>query len=109
MKGIGLEKAFMAWGSWLIRNLGLPEKDFPFELSNEDRHWEPKLTDSFSKRFRLDEQDKRGKGGKANFPILMKRTKCVVKQVLSYYRLAPRDVVGRFFEMVSRQVRLRRR
>lgn len=107
LKGVGLDKAFMIWGNWLVEKIGLPAEAFPFELPAEGRLWEKKLTDSITDKFRLGEHEKREKGGKANFSILLKRTIWVARQVTKFYRLAPREIIGKFFEMASRQVRLR--
>lgn len=106
LKGLGLEKAFVIWGWWLMNHLALPAKDFPYDVSGVNLGWDGKITRSIQE-YGQRTKYKREEGGKAGMMVLLKRSWWVARQVAKFYRLAPREVIGRFFEMASRQVRLR--
>ena len=107
LEGIGHIKAYTIFGSWVIANLGLSEDDFPISFYAKDRKWIDKLTNSFFSLSSNENEGTREIGGKANLALLLKRTKWVLRQTYNFYKLAPREVIGRCFEMAGRQVRLR--
>lgn len=106
LEGIGHKKAYAVLGNWVISNIGLPKDDFPIRV-NDEGGWSEKLTNSFFSLSYNEDKGKREAGGKANFVLLLKRTRWVLRQTCKFYKLAPREVFGRCLEMATRQVRLR--
>ena len=107
LAGLGLKKAYLCWGQWMIKNLSLSASDFPFDVSSVSEKWNQKFTDSIQIH-QLSKTERRAPGGIASMKVLLKRTWWVMLQVTRFYKLAPREVFGRFGEMVGRQIRLRR-
>lgn len=89
LKKLDLQKAYRAFGTILVDNLGLSDIEFPFELNNEDREW---------KNMILDDIFKGGSFGKllhqtdCSWKYKMETMRIAFRNTLRYYVLCPSEV-----------------
>jgi len=90
-------RAFKAVGSVLVEFLGLPPDKFPFALSEKDKRWEHNILKNVMDRgiFGINKRHV------TNVGLLhsIESGWLVAKQTFVFFRLAPTEVLGRFFSI----------
>ena len=107
LTGIGLKKAYLCMGAWLVDKLGFPEKDFPFPLERKHRSWVAPLHENLMKMRAegIDLDDK--VGHRVSFMHSLGTAMIVVKQTLRFLPLAPKEMLWRFPAMTIWSVKKR--
>ena len=91
---LGYFKAYKAMGAFLVEYLGLPEEQFPFILTEKDRKWVETIKKNILKRGNFGRTGRKVK----NLGVLhsMETGYLNMAQTLTFYRLAPKEVLLRF-------------
>ena len=91
---LGNFKAYKAMGAFLVEYLGLPEEQFPFVLTEKDRKWVETIKKNILKRGNFGRTGRKVK----NLGVLhsMETGYLNMAQTLTFYRLAPKEVLLRF-------------
>ena len=91
---LGYFKAYKAMGAFLVEYLGLPEEQFPFVLTEKDRKWVETIKKNILKRGNFGRTGRKVK----NLGVLhsMETGYLNMAQTLTFYRLAPKEVLLRF-------------
>ena len=94
LKELGYLKAYKAMGAFLVEYLGLPEEQFPFVLTEKDRKWVETIKKNILKRGNFGRTGRKVK----NLGVLhsMETGYLNMAQTLTFYRLAPKEVLLRF-------------
>ena len=94
LKELGYFKAYKAMGAFLVEYLGLPEEQFPFVLTEKDRKWVETIKKNILKRGNFGRTGRKVK----NLGVLhsMETGYLNMAQTLTFYRLAPKEVLLRF-------------
>ena len=94
LKELGYLKAYKAMGAFLVEYLGLPEEQFPFPLTEKDRKWVEIIKKNILKRGNFGRTGRKVK----NLGVLhsMETGYLNMAQTLTFYRLAPKEVLLRF-------------
>ena len=94
LKELGYLKAYKAMGAFLVEYLGLPEEEFPFTLTEKDRKWVETIKKNILKRGNFGRTGRKVK----NLGVLhsMETGYLNMAQTLTFYRLAPKEVLLRF-------------
>ena len=94
LKELGYFKAYKAMGAFLVEYLGLPEEQFPFILTEKDRKWVEIIKKNILKRGNFGRTGRKVK----NLGVLhsMETGYLNMAQTLTFYRLAPKEVLLRF-------------
>ena len=94
LKELGYFKAYKAMGAFLVEYLGLPEEHFPFALTEKDRKWVETIKKNILKRGNFGRTGRKVK----NLGVLhsMETGYLNMAQTLTFYRLAPKEVLLRF-------------
>ena len=94
LKELGYFKAYKAMGAFLVEYLGLPEEQFPFALTDKDRKWVETIKKNILKRGNFGRTGRKVK----NLGVLhsMETGYLNMTQTLTFYRLAPKEVLLRF-------------
>ena len=94
LKELGYFKAYKAMGAFLVEYLGLPEEQFPFALTEKDRKWVETIKKNILKRGNFGRTGRKVK----NLGVLhsMETGYLNMAQTLTFYRLAPKEVLLRF-------------
>jgi hypothetical protein len=94
LKELGYFKAYKAMGAFLVEYLGLPEEQFPFVLTEKDRKWVETIKKNILKRGNFGRTGRKVK----NLGVLhsMETGYLNMVQTLTFYRLAPKEVLLRF-------------
>jgi hypothetical protein len=94
LKELGYLKAYKAMGTFLVEYLGLPEEQFPFVLTEKDRKWVETIKKNILKRGNFGRTGRKVK----NLGVLhsMETGYLNMAQTLTFYRLAPKEVLLRF-------------
>ena len=94
LKELGYLKAYKAMGAFLVEYLGLPEEQFPFALDEKDRKWVETIKKNILKRGNFGRSGRKVK----NIGVLhsMETGYLNMVQTLTFYRLAPKEVLLRF-------------
>ena len=94
LKELGYLKAYKAMGAFLVEYLGLPEEQFPFALTEKDRKWVETIKKNILKRGNFGRTGRKVK----NLGVLhsMETGYLNMAQTLTFYRLAPKEVLLRF-------------
>jgi len=94
LKELGYLKAYKAMGAFLVEYLGLPEEQFPFVLTEKDRKWVEIIKKNILKRGNFGRTGRKVK----NLGVLhsMETGYLNMAQTLTFYRLAPKEVLLRF-------------
>ena len=94
LKELGYLKAYKAMGAFLVEYLGLPEEHFPFVLTEQDRKWVETIKKNILKRGNFGRTGRKVK----NLGVLhsMETGYLNMAQTLTFYRLAPKEVLLRF-------------
>ena len=94
LKELGYLKAYKAMGAFLVEYLGLPEDKFPFPLTEKDRKWVETIKKNILKRGNFGRTGRKVK----NLGVLhsMETGYLNMAQTLTFYRLAPKEVLLRF-------------
>ena len=94
LKELGYLKAYKAMGAFLVEYLGLPEEQFPFPLTEKDRKWVETIKKNILKRGNFGRTGRKVK----NLGVLhsMETGYLNMAQTLTFYRLAPKEVLLRF-------------
>ena len=94
LKELGYLKAYKAMGAFLVEYLGLPEEHFPFALTEKDRKWVETIKKNILKRGNFGRTGRKVK----NLGVLhsMETGYLNMAQTLTFYRLAPKEVLLRF-------------
>ena len=108
LRGLGLWRAYLAIGAWLVERLGLPEEAFPFALSDNDRRWVERLNKNIQKmRGNSLELDKKVGGHHVSVMHTLKTASLVVHQTMRFFPLAPKEMFWTFPAMAAWSVRKR--
>lgn len=107
LTGIGLKKAYLCVGAWLVEKLGFPENEFPFPLTRKHRSWVNSLHSNFMKMraVGIDLDDK--VGHRVSFMHSLGTAMIVVRQTLRFLPLAPKEMLWRFPVMASWSIKKR--
>ena len=107
LRGVGLKKAYLCFGAWLVEKLGFPEAEFPCPLSSQHRKWVAVLHDNLTK-MRVAGIDLDSKvGHKVSLLHSLGTASIVLKQTLRFLPLAPREMLWRFPVMAAWSVKKR--
>ena len=87
LKVFGMEKAYRACGAILVRDLGLPEDEFTYELSDSDMHYADKILDVVMYRGNMGHYNKRG--GFHGWKHKVESTAIKLSHFVKFYPLAP--------------------
>ena len=93
-KELGYLKAYKAMGAFLVEYLGLPEEQFPFALTEKDRKWVETIKKNILKRGNFGRTGRKVK--KLGVLHSMETGYLNMAQTLTFYRLAPKEVLLRF-------------
>ena len=91
---LGYFKAYKAMGAFLVEYLGLPEEKFPFALTDKDRKWVETIKKNILKRGNFGRTGRKVK--KLGVLHSMETGYLNMAQTLTFYRLAPKEVLLRF-------------
>ena len=105
--GIGLFRAYLAMGAWMVEKLGLPIDDFPFTINEKDRKWVEKLNKNFKKMKTVDLLLTKRVGKMFSLSHSLLTASLVTRQTLEFFRLAPKEMLWRFPRMFVWSVRKR--
>ena len=94
LKELGYFKAYKAMGAFLVEYLGLPEEQFPFVLTEKDRKWVETIKKNILKRGNFGRTGRKVK--KLGVLHSMETGYLNMAQTLTFYRLAPKEVLLRF-------------
>jgi len=94
LTALGYHKAFMAMGAFVVECLGLPEKDFPFQLGEKDRRWVSVIRNNILKRGNFGRSTRTA--SHAGIWHSLETARQNAAQTLIFYRLAPQEVLLRF-------------
>lgn len=100
---LDMTKAYKAFGSILIDDLGLPASEFPFELSDNDRKWHDRI---------LEDIFKGGNFGKLRHQARKKwkykyeTMRVAIRNTFRYYWLCPSEVGGMIPRLVKGNLRI---
>ena len=94
LKELGYLKAYKAMGAFLVEYLGLPEEHCPCVLTEQDRKWVETIKKNILKRGNFGRTGRKVK----NLGVLhsMETGYLNMAQTLTFYRLAPKEVLLRF-------------
>jgi len=94
LKELGYLKAYKAMGAFLVEYLGLPEEEFPFTLTEKDRKWVETIKKNILKRGNFGRTGRKVK--KLGVLHSMETGYLNMAQTITFYRLAPKEVLLRF-------------
>lgn len=94
LKELGYLKAYKAMGAFLVEYLGLPEEQFPFILTEKDRKWVETIKKNIIKNGNFGRS--RRKIQKTGLLHSIESGWLILTQMLTFYRLAPKEVLFRF-------------
>jgi len=94
LKELGYLKAYKAMGAFLVEYLGLPEEEFPFALTEKDRKWVETIKKNILKRGNFGRTGRKVK--KLGVLHSMETGYLNMAQTITFYRLAPKEVLLRF-------------
>ena len=94
LKELGYFKAYKAMGAFLVEYLGLPEEQFPFVLTEKDRKWVETIKKNIIKNGNFGRS--RRKIQKTGLLHSIESGWLILTQMLTFYRLAPKEVLFRF-------------
>lgn len=94
LKELGYFKAYKAMGAFLVEYLGLPEEEFPFTLTEKDRKWVETIKKNILKRGNFGRTGRKVK--KLGVLHSMETGYLNMAQTITFYRLAPKEVLLRF-------------
>ena len=94
LKELGYFKAYKAMGAFLVKYIGLPEEQFPFALDEKDRKWVETIKNNILKSGNFGRSRRKVK----SIGILhsIESGWLILTQMLTFYRLAPKEVLYRF-------------
>ena len=87
LKELGIEKAFRACGSILVRQLGLPAEEFPYKLTDKDKLYSNKILDVVFYRGNMGHYNK--KSGFHGWKHNVESTGIKISHFLKFMPLAP--------------------
>ena len=107
LTGIGLKKAYLCVGAWLVEKLGFPENEFPFPLTAKNKSWVEPLHANLMKMraVGIDLDDK--VGHRVSFMHSLGTAMIVARQTLRFLPLAPKEMLWRFPVMASWSIKKR--
>ena len=94
LKELGYFKAYKAMGAFLVEYLGLPEEQFPFPVTEKDRKWVNTIKKNIIKNGNFGRS--RRKIQKTGLLHSIESGWLILTQMLTFYRLAPKEVLFRF-------------
>ena len=94
LKKLGYYKAFKAIGAFLIYYLRLPEERFPFQLAEKDRKWVETIKKNILKSGNFGRSRRKVKS--LGLLHSIESGWLILTQMLTFYRLAPKEVLYRF-------------
>ena len=94
LKELGYFKAYKAMGAFLVKYLGLPEDKFPFPLTEKDWKWVNTIKKNIIKNGNFGRS--RRKIQKSGLLHSIESGWLILTQMLTFYRLAPKEVLFRF-------------
>ena len=94
LKELGYYKANKANGAFIVDYLGLPEDKYPFSLTENDRKWINTIKKNILKNGNFGRS--RRKIQKTGFFHSIESGWLILTQMLTFYRLAPKEVFFRF-------------
>jgi len=99
LKVLGYWKAFNAVGALVVDVLGLPESKFPFPLTRKDRKWVRRIKQNVMKSGNFGRSRRKVK--QIGLMHSLESGWLSVSQTLTYYQLAPQEVLGRGMDLMS--------
>ncbi len=102
LRGIGYLKAYKVLGSWLVRVLGLPLDDFPFDLKEINSKWIPLFSENIKKMGNLGKFDKQNAKGVDNLSTFV-----AIKQAAIFFTLSPYEILYRIPKMMEYSIKKR--
>jgi hypothetical protein len=103
MKCLNMLNGYKAFGSILIDELGLPEEEFPMEITEEDRRWKEKILCDV---FRGGNFGKHNHQAKSALGYKMETLRFAMRNSFRYYKLAPSEMRMMIPKMIGINVRL---
>ena len=100
---LGLTRAYKAFGSILIDDLGLPSSEFPFELSNDDRKWHERILEDI---FKGGNFGKLHHQCKTKWKYKIETFRLALRNSFRYYSLCPSEVGGMIPRLVKVNLRI---
>jgi hypothetical protein len=94
-------------GFWLVEKLGLPEEEFPFALEDEDKRWLTKLHRNVMTMRGENVAKDRKIGHHVSMAHTLMTASLVARQSVSFFLLAPKEMLWTFPKMASWSVRKR--
>ena len=94
LKELGYLKAYKAMGAFLVEYLGLPEEQFPFALDEKDRKWVETIKNNILKSGNFGRSRRKVKS--IGLLHSIESGWLILTQMLTFYRLAPKEVLYRF-------------
>ena len=100
LKSLELYKAFLAVGAFLVEELSLPEESFPFQLTAKDRRWASIIRKNIIRGGNFGRSRRKVK---KELKILhsIESGWLTLNQQFTFWRLAPKEVQGRFLTLFS--------
>lgn len=94
LKELGYLKAYKAMGAFLVEYIGLPEEQFPFALDEKDRKWVETIKKNILKSGNFGRSRRKVKS--IGLLHSIESGWLILTQMLTFYRLAPKEVLYRF-------------
>ena len=94
LKELGYLKAYKAMGAFLVEYIGLPEEQFPFALDEKDRKWVETIKNNNLKSGNFGRSRRKVKS--IGLLHSIESGWLILTQMLTFYRLAPKEVLYRF-------------
>ena len=99
LKALGYWKAFNAVGALVVDVLGLPESRYPFQLKCKDRKWVRRIKRNVLKSGNFGRSRRKVK--EIGLMHSLESGWLSVSQTMTYYQLAPQEVLGRGMDLTS--------
>jgi len=93
LEALGLYKAYKAVGAMIIDKLGLPEEEFPFEITKKDRRWVKKITHNVMEAGNFGRS--RRHVSETGLLHSLESGWLSMRQAMAFFPLAPKEILGR--------------
>ena len=95
--------AYCAFGTILVDELGLPKKEFPVSLDDNDREWKGKILDDI---FRGGNFGKLNHNTHSAWKFKLETLRIVLRNIFRYYTLCPSEIGGMIPRLVGVNLKL---
>ena len=103
LQKLDMIKAYQAFGSILVDELGLPKEEFPFELNNNDRKWKDSI---LSDVFKGGNFGRKNHKAKSSWQYKVETFFLMSRNCIKYYVLAPSELRMMIPKMIGINLRL---